>query len=456
MLPKDLQTESAIDPWISVCVHILLMPVPNAESIYHPDQTELCPFFIMKKWALHITIRLSSRYGLDEQTKFRTRSYSQFSTIYMSKYAHPTLDVILSLVEGVCSNKPELSLPPRLVILICDYLDSAILSNKLWKRIKPHVEPIMKLFIFPRLCYTEEDERIWAEDPYEYIHKRLDPFEDLESISWAASNLLGTMVKKRKKSVFLCLLSFINEIFVGFSNPASPYYKNIRAKEGALMIVGTISSTILDTPELKGQTEALIMSSVLPDMSSDSPFLRARACWVIQNYEDLRYSTIDNVLAIFQGILRCFGDVAPENLPIRIQAALALGIFLQFEEVTPLMTANLAPIVQNLLDLTNQSDIDSLSYVLEKLVSLYSVELTPFALQLTQQLCSTLMRLISHPKVIQSFSISEESPATSSVDDNDEEFNMVTDKTMTAMGLLKTITTLVISVKSNSEVNVLN
>lgn len=434
------------------------MPILNTDSAYDPELNELTPFFRMKKWALHISIRLSSRYGLDEQTKYRSANYSQFSKFYMSKYAIPTLDVILTIIQEICSNNPKSAYPPRLVTLICDYLDSAILSNKLWKRIKIHIEPIIKLFIFPRLCFTEEDERIWAEDPYEYVHKRLDPYEDLESISWAASHLLGNMVKRRKKSVFHVLLCFINEIFVGFSNPSSAYYNNIRTKEGALLVVGTISSTILEAPELKGQTEALVMSAVLPDMCAESPFLRARACWVIQNYEDLRYSTVENVLAVFQGILRCLGDVSPGNLPIRIQAALALGVFLQFEEVTPLMTANLAPIVQNLLDLTNQSDMDTLSYVLEKLVSLYSVELTPFGFQLTQQLCATLMRLINHPKVIQSLTSedSSASPAIANIhtdkDNDDDDFDLVTDKMMTAMGLLKTLTTLVISVKSNTEV----
>lgn len=454
VLPKDLQEKSSIELWMQLVLHILQMPHSSIALSTDPEDISVCSFFKMKKWGLHVLNRLFTRYGSDDDSKdkFRSASYADFSRLFMSTFALPALQVVLGLVHMVCSNQ-GLVLPDRTICLICDFLSSAILSNKLWKVIISSncLELIIKLFIFPRLCFTDEDERILHDDPYEYVHKRLDPYEDFESMSWATSSLLTSMVKKRRKTVFYPVLSFVNDVFGGYSSSSSPYFQNVRAKEGGLLIIGSIASFVLNDLDVKGQVEGLVMTYILPETYSSSPFLRARACWAIQHFEDLRYTTIDNVVAVFKGILHCLSDTA--CLPVRAQAALALGVFLQFEEVTPMMTEHLTTIIQSLLDLTNQSDLDSLSYVFEKLVSLYSLELTPFAEQLCQQLASTLVRLLTDPKVAKAIDSDHQLQEDDIDGGSEDDFDAVTDKMMTAMGIMKTITTLIVAVKSNPQVH---
>jgi len=53
------------------------------------------------------------------------------------------------------------------------------------------------------------------------------------------------------------------------------------------------------------------------------------------------------------------------------------------------MQQNIADIMQQLLKLANEVDVDALSNVMEEFVEVFASELTPFAVQLTEQLvCS--------------------------------------------------------------------
>lgn len=50
------------------------------------------------------------------------------------------------------------------------------------------------------------------------------------------------------------------------------------------------------------------------------------------------------------------------------------------------MQQSIADIMQKLLQLANEVDVDALSNVMEEFVEVFASELTPFAVQLTEQL----------------------------------------------------------------------
>ena len=60
---------------------------------------------------------------------------------------------------------------PRVVNLILRYLGQAIIVSQTWKIIKPHVETLITKFVFPLMCFNDEDEELWQDDPQEYIRK---------------------------------------------------------------------------------------------------------------------------------------------------------------------------------------------------------------------------------------------------------------------------------------------
>ena len=79
-----------------------------------------------------------------------------------------------------------------------------------WNLLKGSVPNLISHVIFPLLCLTQEDLELWEEDPVEYIHKKIDVYEEYLTPDIAASRFLFTLASKRQKSSFNGILHFIN------------------------------------------------------------------------------------------------------------------------------------------------------------------------------------------------------------------------------------------------------
>ena len=95
---------------------------------------------------------------------------------------------------------------------------------------------------------------------------------------------------------------------------------------------------------------------------------------------------------IYQNILQSLQD--PE-LPVRVEAALALQPLIRHEFIRTSMQENIPSIMQQLLKLTNEVDVDALANVMEEFVEVFASELTPFAVELTEQLVCIIELYIS-------------------------------------------------------------
>src|SRR5690606_33644837 len=94
-------------------------------------------------------------------------------------------------------------------------------------------------------------------------------------------------------------------------------------------------------------------------------------------------------------------------------------------------------IMQQLLKLTNEVELDQLANVMEEFVEVFASELTPFAVELTEQLRDTYLRIIGDI-------LEKGSP--------DEDGILADDKSITALGVLQTIGTLILTLESTPEV----
>ena len=79
-----------------------------------------------------------------------------------------------------------------------------------WNLLKGNVPNLISHVIFPLLCLTQDDFELWEEDPVEYIHKKIDVYEEYLTPDIAASRFLLTLASKRQKSSFNGILQFIN------------------------------------------------------------------------------------------------------------------------------------------------------------------------------------------------------------------------------------------------------
>lgn len=126
--------------------------------------------------------------------------------------------------------------------------------SKSWKLIRPHFNEIFVDIIFPLLCYSNEDDQLWHDDPYEYIRMKfgqlldtslndyilfLDIFEDLVSPVVAVQVFLAECCQKRK-NILDPVMSFCVQVL---NEPADK--RDPRRKDGALNVIGTTCDVLM-------------------------------------------------------------------------------------------------------------------------------------------------------------------------------------------------------------------
>lgn len=419
----------AFSAWCSAITHVIQLAPPAAICALSQEEADAHVYWKMKKWAVRIHNKIFQRYGCAKLDTFNNPDHMDFARLYMEHVALPVLNVYLEQIQGYLEGRNPFN--ERIFCFLMDYLESAIRSKKTWAVLHGHVLTLLQYFIFPRLCFTAEDGEMWEEDPEEYVRVKLDPFDEIYSAASSGVNFVLDLIKCRKKSMFLPILQFINERLASSTGDLDA----ARRKDGALFMLGSISQVLLHS-DLKSQVEQVITSYVVPELASAHGFLRMRACWTLEQYDDLEYSQSAACLAALQGVLTCMGD---KELPVRVAAAGALGALLDNEIVQKALPPYLTKIIEALLALANEIQLDSISFVMERLVTMFDEQLAPYAVQLCVQLRDTVAR---HLEGYQNFLDAET---------EDDAFGQGAEKMMAVVGMFTAINTLIESMSKVPE-----
>ena len=299
------------------------------------------------------------------------------------------------------------------------------------------METLISHVLFPILCQSDEDIELFDSDPPEYLHRKLNFYEEVSAPDVAATNFLVSLTKSRKKQTY-SILTFVNGIVTKYEE-APDDQKNAREKEGALRMIGTLASVILGKKSpIADQVEFFFVRHVFPEFRSPHGFLRARACDTLGKFEQLEFKETSNLVTIYRNILESMAD--PE-LPVRVEAALALQPLIRHEVIRASMQQNIPQIMQQLLKLANEVDVDALANVMEDFVEEFAAELTPFAVALSEQLRDTYLRIVR--ELLERQSTKEEDEAYG---------DFLDDKSITALGVLQTIGTLILTLEATPDV----
>lgn len=365
--------------------------------------------------------------------------YTEFSKNFIANFAPEILKGYLAQIEKwVAKTGPNagwLSRPCLSYTLT--FLDECIRPKEMWNHLKPHLDTLVSHFIFPVMCLSADDIEKFETDPEEYLHHKLNFYEEVSAPDVSATNFLVTLTKCRRKQTF-SILTFVNNIVTEYDT-AEDSKKNHVAKEGALRMIGTLSSVILGKKSpIAEQVEFFLVRYVFPDFRSPLGYLRARACDTVEKFEQLDFKDQDNLLIIYRNILECMAD---PDLPVRVEAALALQPLIRHDVIRINMQQNIPQIMQQLLKLANEVDVDALSNVMEDFVEVFAAELTPFAVALSEQLRDTYLRIIR-----------ELLEKNEQRDEEDSYGDYLDDKSITALGVLQTIGTLILTLESTPDV----
>ncbi|CAK8692133.1 unnamed protein product [Clavelina lepadiformis] len=428
-LPMELLNQETLDEWMKILRYVIESSVPEdtlqVDELERPD----LPWWKCKKWAMHFLARVFERYGSPGSV---TKEYNDFAEFFLKRYAVGILQVIFKILEGYHNN---VYVAPRVLQQALHFLDQAVSHSHTWKVLKGVYHDILKNIIFPLMCFTDEDQEVWDDDPHEYIRIKFDVFEDFLSPVSAAQCLLHSASSKRKqvlqKTMGLCY---------GVLTQSANNSDTTRSKDGALHIIGSLGDTLLKRKMYKDQLELMLVTHVIPEFRSSFGYMRARACWVVQHFSEAKIRKKESMTAITDGLK--FLLINDKDLPVRVEAAMALQSFLTNQEAAEKhCIPHVRPIVQALLQLVHETENDDLTSVVQKVICLFCEHVIPYAVEITEKLTMTFL------KVVEGAAKSEGDGAGDGEDSNEE-------KALTAMSILNTIETILEMMEEERDITI--
>jgi hypothetical protein len=366
-LPMQLRSHQAMVDWCTLFLRIVAKQAPQNAMMEDLDERELNHWWKCKKWSYVNLNRLFVRYGNPASLqKGNGDDYAEVAKTFITTFAPEILKGYLQQIERW------------------------VQKQTMWDHLKPHMPILIEHLVFPVLCQTDEDVEQFDDEPAEYLHRKLNFYEEVSAPDVSATNFLVTLTKARRKQTFE-ILNFINNM-VSKYEAAPDDQKNPREKEGALRMIGTLANVILGKKSpIADQVEYFFVRHVFPEFRSPHGFLRARACDTLEKFESLDFKDPNNLVIIYRNILESMADPA---LPVRVEAALALQPLIRHDPIRTMMQQNIPQIMQQLLKLANEVDVDALANVMEDFVEVFAAELTPFAVALSEQLRDTYLRIV--------------------------------------------------------------
>lgn len=398
--------------WMAVFQTIAERPVPpETEQVDIEDRPELA-WWKVKKWALHILARVFDRYGNPGSV---VKQYVQFSDWYLKTFSDVILKTLLKILDQYRQNQ---YVSPRVLQQSLNYINTGLCHSVSWKILKPHMEGVIQGVLFPLMCYTDEDDALWTEDPYEYIKLKFDVFEDFISPVTAAQTVLHTSCKKRKE-ILPKTMAFCMQILQ--MQDVQP-----RQKDGAFHMIGTLAEILLKKKMYKDKMELMLVAHVFPEFQNPLGYMRARANWVLHTFSETNFKRDENLFAALNNTRECL--INDKELPVRVEAAFALqALISDSEKAKEYVQPHVKDIIQALLVVIRETENDDLTNVMQKLIHIYEEVVAPIAVEITQHLAATFTQVV----------------------DSDDGAD---DKAMTAMGILNTIETLLMVVEDHKEI----
>ncbi|XP_078529891.1 importin-8 [Lissotriton helveticus] len=414
-LPLQLVNNQSMTQWMEIFRTIIDRDVPAETSQVDEDDKPELVCWKCKKWALHIVARLFERYGSPGNV---TKEYFEFSEFFLKTYAVGIQQVLLKILDQY---RQKQYIAPRVLQQALNYLNQGVIHSVTWKQMKPHIQGISEEVVFPLMCYKDEDEELWQEDPYEYIRMKFDVFEDYVSPATAAQNLLYTAAKKRKE-VLPKMMAFCYQVL---TEPSI----DPRKKDGALHVMGSLADILLKKSVFKDQMELMIQNHVFPLFLSNLGYLRARSCWVLHSFSTLKFHNEINLRTAVELAKKSL--IEDKEMPVKVEAAIALQTLISHQDqAKEYVKPYVRPVMQELLHIVRETENDDLTNVIQKMICEYSQEVASIAVDMTQHLAEIF------GKVLQS-----------------EEYEEVEDKTVMAMGILHTIDTILSVVEDHKEIS---
>lgn len=136
----------------------------------------------------------------------------------------------------------------------------------------------------------------------------------------------------------------------------------------------------------------MLISFILPELNSEQPFMRLRACQTYGVYGDLKFKDESHIQKICEGIFKNMSEDQP--LPVRFYAACALQKILEIDEAVKFIRPGIDQMLKVYLNLMNEFDNEELVNSFENIMEIFQNEIRPYAVDICSHLVNMYKRLI--------------------------------------------------------------
>ena len=387
----SLAEEGTFQEWMLAFHAIITSKVPT-EGMPTADKTELkhWPWWKTKKWALHVVNRVFNRYGNPKACK---PGHKGLAMTYSTKYASVFLGVYTELLGSLAAGEV---MPDRIVNLAIQHVTTALGVPSTYKVLQPHLDDLFQRVMFPVLCFNAEDDELWVDDPHEYVRKSQDFIEDMYSPGMAATVYLHELCKtgKRMKENLPKILAMVVQIFHKHAASATGAMMDARARyelDGALHVVTNLSTILTHHPEYSSQMESMLMAHVFPVFGCAHGHVRAKAVACVAKYSEISFTEQKNFLQLLSKVVDAMRDA---DLPVRVEAVVALGAFIHAAEDVSALKSILPQLLDDFFKLMNEVESEDVVYTLETITERFGEDIAPFALGMTQNLAAAFWKVV--------------------------------------------------------------
>ncbi|KAI8003685.1 Importin beta-like SAD2 [Camellia lanceoleosa] len=383
-IPKQLFDPNTFDAWMVLFLNVLERPVPVEGQPADPELRKSWGWWKVKKWTVHILNRLYTRFG---DLKLQNPENKAFAQMFQKNYAGKILECHLNLLNVI---RVGGYLPDRVTNLVLQYISNSVSKTSMYNQLLPRLDVVLFEIIFPLMCFNDNDQKLWDEDPHEYVRKGYDIIEDLYSPRTAAMDFVSELVRKRGKENLQKFILFIVEIFKRYDE-TTVEYKPYRQKDGALLAIGALCDKLKQTEPYKSELERMLVQHVFPEFSSPVGHLRAKAAWVAGQYAHINFLDPNN----FRKALHSVVARIVTRASVRVDSVFALRSFVEackdLNEIRPI----LPQLLDEFFKLMNEVENEDLVFTLETIVDKFGEEMAPYALGLCQNLAAAFWKCMN-------------------------------------------------------------
>ena len=384
-MPKYLTQEKNLETWMTFFKVILDKNVnPDLESLTEDykviAEREKNIYWRNKKICARVLAHYITKY---RDVKNNRKEHKEFSKLFMTNYAIPFLKSFMEILH----RKKDHYLSVKVQFYAMKYVERSLKENNMRILLQEHLEFLLFDILIPAMFLTYKDNEDWEENPIEFIRNEEDLMERPNNLKIIASDLLQRITAKeflieRTKAGTVILIKFMEHaahILTTNVDPRTNQQADLRLKEAILRIIGCIYSNITCNREIRQQIQVLLEKFVIPEFKNEIGAIRSRACWLFGMYGGMKFEGDEIIQVATEGLYNCILD---RQIPVKVQAALALERVLKHDVAREILKPGLGKIFTIYLDLIEKVDNEHLVEALEGIIKRFGNDIAPFAVEL--------------------------------------------------------------------------